>query len=170
MNSNKYTRLRENNPEFIELTDEDLHEYLAIYDTHMALGFQPSSLPLVVGGCFILFVDWLMFNAGSSGNITQDKETNKPALTIMNTILSSVGAASFCSILGMFSDIGNKKDVTLKFDLMKMVGAIMSGCVSITASSNNVQPTSALFIGFVGGIVYNFSVSLFEKLEIDDPL
>ena len=104
----------------------------------MALGFQPASLPLVVGGCFILFVDWLIFNAGSSGNITQDKDTNQPALTIMNTIMSAVGAASCLSIMGMFSDIGNKKDATLKFDLMKMVGAIMSGCVSITAGSNNV--------------------------------
>ena len=88
----------------------------------------------------------------------------------MNTILSAVGSATCLSIMGMFSDIGNKKDATLKFDLMKMVGAIMSGCVSITAGSNNVQPTSALFIGFVGGIIYNFSVSLFDKLEIDDPL
>ena len=49
----------------------------------------------------------------------------------MNTIMSAVGAASCLSIMGMFSDIGNKKDVTLKFDLMKMVGAIMSGCVRV---------------------------------------
>ena len=39
LNANKFTKLRENNPEFIELTDDDLHEYLAIYDEHMALGF-----------------------------------------------------------------------------------------------------------------------------------
>ena len=70
LNSNKFNKLRENNPEFNELTDEDLQQYLAMYDEHMALGFQPSSLPLVVGGCFILFVDWLIFNAGSSGSIT----------------------------------------------------------------------------------------------------
>ena len=39
LNANKFNKLRENNPEFVELTDEDLHQYLSMYDEHMALGF-----------------------------------------------------------------------------------------------------------------------------------
>ena len=95
---------------------------------------------------------------------------NVPSLTIMNTILSAVGAATCLATLGIFSDMGNKSDVTLKFDLMQLVGSIMSGCVAVTAASNNVEPTSAVIIGFVGAIVYRVSVTLLEKMEIDDPL
>ena len=137
----------------------------------MALGFQPSSYSLVVAGCLLLFVDWLLFNAGSSGTLTEGKDDgNVPALTIMNTILSAVGSATCLAVIGMFSDMGTRSDVTLKFDLMQLVGSVMSGCVAVTAASNNVEPTSAVVIGFVGAIIYNGTVSLLEKLEIDDPL
>ena len=103
--------------------------------------------------------------------MTQDKDDgNNPSLTIMNTILSAVGAATCLAILGMFSNVSNKTDITLQFDLMQLVGSIMSGCVAVTAASNNVEPTSAVVIGFVGAIVYSVSVSLFERMEIDDPL
>ena len=103
--------------------------------------------------------------------MTQDKDTNLPALTIINTILSSVGSATCLTIIGMLSDtIGSKQNITLKFDLIALVGSIMSGCVSVTASCNNITPTSAVCIGFVGAIVYKTTVALFLRLEIDDPL
>ena len=46
----------------------------------------------------------------------------------------------------------------------------MSGCVAATASCNNIEMSSAVIIGFVGALVYKSTVSLFERLEIDDPL
>ena len=46
----------------------------------------------------------------------------------------------------------------------------MAGCVSITSACNNVTPSNSVIIGFVGAIVYKSAVSLFDRLEIDDPL
>ena len=89
----------------------------------------------------------------------------------MNTILASVGAASCLSGLGMLSDtVGSKQNITLKFDLMALVGAILSGLVAVTASCNNITPASAVIIGFVAAIIYKTTVNMFERLEIDDPL
>ena len=62
------------------------------------------------------------------------------------------------------------QNVTLKFDLSAIVGAIMSGCVAGTASCNNVDPASALIIGAVSALMFKASTVLFEKLYIDDPL
>ena len=139
----------------------------------MALGFKPHSPSLIVSGCFILFCDWLFFNAGSAFTITQDKVKNIPALTVINTILSAVGSAACLTLLSMIKTSINStkvKDITLKFDLITLVGAVMAGCVSATAACNNITPTSAVLIGVCGGIVYKLTVDLLLKLEIDDPL
>ena len=138
---------------------------------------MPASLPLVVGGCFILFCDWLFFNAGSSWTLTQDKETNIPALSMMNTVIAAAGSCTTYAIYQMLKELYNEyhkrelfQNITLKYDLVSFVGVIMSGCVSVTASCNNVEPLSAAVIGMIGAAVYESSTILFNKLQIDDPL
>ena len=155
----KFTKLREQHPEFSDLSDADLTAYIEVYDEHLGLGFMPHSRSMIVGGCFILFCNWLFFNAGSSGTITQDKETNIPQLTIMNTILSACGSVVIIALIGVFADnVGSSQNATLKFDVITLVGAIMAGCVSATACCNNVDPSSAVLIGFIGAIIYRFTV------------
>ena len=143
----------------------------------MAIGFKPDSLPTVVGGCFILFCDWLFFNAGSSWSLTQDKETNLPALSMMNTIISAAGSCTAYAVYQIFKEFYNEchkneiiQNITLKYDVISFVGVIMSGCVSVTASCNNVDTFSAMLIGVVGAAVYESSVILLTKFQIDDPL
>ena len=122
------------------------------------MGLQPASFTLMVGGCFILFCNWLFFNAGSSGSITQGKdEGNNPMLSIFNTIISTVGAATAVSTMNMSKTswtINQSNDVTLKFDLIQIVGSIMSGCVAGTASCNNIHLSSAFIIGIVSAVIY----------------
>ena len=137
------------------------------------MGHQPASLTLMTGGCFILFCDWLFFNAGSAGTITQDRHSsNLVELSIMNTIISAVGAVTAISGYNMFQvdSTRQSQNVTLKFDLTSFIGACMSGCVAVTASCNNVTFASAFVIGFVSAIIYTATTNMFEKLEIDDPL
>ena len=167
----RFTRLRTEHPEFSDLSDADLQAYIEVYDDHMGLGFLPHSMALMVGGCFMLFCSWLFFNAGSASTITQDKDVNIPQLTIVNTILSAVGSVSCVSLTGMFSDqVGSKQNITLKFDLTTLIGSIMSGCVSVTACCNNIEPHNSILIGFIGAVLYTTTVVMFQRLEIDDPL
>ena len=150
------------------MTDEDLIEYIKAYDQHIGLGFTVSSQPLIIGGCFILFVGWLFFNAGSSWSVTENKLVNVPQLAAINTILAASGGALLAPILGLLSNTFGKRG--MRYELTTLVGAILSGCVSVTAGCNNLETEHALFIGMVGGIIYYLSVSLFDKLKIDDPL
>ena len=68
------------------------------------------------------------------------------------------------------AQLNNQSHLTNKYDLISIVGSIMSGCVSATAACNNITPTSAVLIGFIGAIVYGSTLELLLKLEIDDPL
>ena len=71
----------------------------------------------------------------------------------------------------MFADqVSSKQNSTLKFDVITLVGAIMSGCVSATACCNNIEPHNSVLIGFLGSIIYTATVVIFQRLEIDDPL
>jgi len=63
-----------------------------------------------------------------------------------------------------------RQNVTFKFDLMSIVGAIMSGCVAGTAGCHNINFESAFVIGGVSGVIYTSTVTLLARLEIDDPL
>ena len=51
-----------------------------------------------------------------------------------------------------------------------IINSTMAGCVSITASCNNVTLFSSMCIGLIGGIIYLSFRKLFIRLEIDDPL
>ena len=86
--------------EFHDLSDADIQIYVDAYDEHITSGFQPYSLTLIVGGCFILFVDWLFFNGGSSGTIQFDSK-EEVCKAVVNTIVSAVGAVFAFTISGI---------------------------------------------------------------------
>ena len=46
----------------------------------------------------------------------------------------------------------------------------MAGCVSITASCDNVELHEAILIGILGSLFYKLSKRMGKKYEIDDPL
>ena len=60
--------------------------------------------------------------------------------------------------------------MTLKYDPMAFIKVILVGCVAVTASCNNIDTIYAVIIGMVGAFVYELSVILLLRLEIDDPL
>ena len=74
------------------------------------------------------------------------------------------------AVIGVFSDENGDSNATNRFGLTRLVGSTMAGCVSVTACCNNVEPSNALCIGFIGAIIYKATVVLLNRLEIDDPL
>ena len=121
----------------------------------------------------MFFFAGLLFNSGSSMTVTQDKVINIPQLTVVNTIMSAVASVLFMACCDLIdSPVISKENTnqTLKFDLITMIDVVIAGCVSVTGSCNNIEIHDALVIGFMGGIIYKAAISLFNRLEIDDPL
>eukprot|EP00439_Symbiodinium_sp_Y106_P053457 s1179_g7.t1 len=57
-----------------------------------------------------------------------------------------------------------------KYDVGGLCSGILAGLVSITAGCGNVECGSAVAIGLLGGLVYQGSSMLLQKLKIDDPV
>ena len=57
-----------------------------------------------------------------------------------------------------------------KYDVGGLCNGILAGLVSITAGCGNVECGSAVAIGLLGGLVYQGSSMLLQKLKIDDPV
>lgn len=51
-----------------------------------------------------------------------------------------------------------------------MLNGTLAGLVAITASCAFVETWASVFIGFIAGIMVFYSVRLFEKRKIDDPI
>jgi Amt family ammonium transporter len=56
------------------------------------------------------------------------------------------------------------------WDLIAGCNGALVGFVSITASTNVVEPWAAIICGLVGGWIFDAVCALFLKLRIDDPL
>lgn len=116
------------------------------------------SMPLAALGVFILWLGWFGFNPGS----TTALDSGNFARVAVTTNLSAVGgvlAATICSWI-----LFKKPDVSFALN-----GAL-AGLVAITAPCYDVGPGSALIIGLLGGTLCVFSVLMFDRLRIDDPV
>ena len=51
-----------------------------------------------------------------------------------------------------------------------VTNGLLAGLVSITAVCDRVEPTFAVFIGGLGGLIYCLSCKLLVALNIDDPI
>ena len=122
--------------------------------------FIPSNLGYSTLGVLILWFGWWGFNGGS-----QLKYDETIATIIMNTII----AGSAAGITAFFHALANSRD---KYEIFpKLLGGILGGLVAITACCNSVSTHEAMFIGFIAGLVHNYSFDfLMLKLKLDDPV
>ena len=58
-----FSAIRSQHPEFNELSYNQMSIYIDQYDRNKTMGFAPNSMTCMVGGCFVLFCSWLLFNA-----------------------------------------------------------------------------------------------------------
>jgi len=153
--------------EFRGISDQDLTSYINLYDKNISEGFKPYSTELFVMGALSLFVSWLFFNAGSAQTVT-NKDANIYMATHC-TVMAASSAVVTCLLLWPVF-FHSKSNPTRQASVEVLVNAMMAGCVSITASCNNVNLASSLVIGMIGSILYLTGRKLFIRLEIDDPL
>jgi len=117
--------------------------------------FQGSNTPIAALGALILWFGWFGFNGGANGAMDL-----KIPLILINTFLSASFGLIFSSIMGII--------VLKKPEPLFMITGPLAGLVSITASCAYVDPSDAIIIGSIGGIISGSTIVLLEKIKIDD--
>src|SRR5690606_30473606 len=106
----------------------------------------------------LLWVGWFGFNAGSTVAIGDGFFAY-----VGFTTLIAAGAGGVAALMISWI-VGGKSDITATLN------GVLGGLVAITASCAFVEPWAAAVIGLVAGILVFYSVKMFNKLKIDDPI
>jgi Amt family ammonium transporter len=116
------------------------------------------NLPLVTIGVFLLWLGWFGFNGGSV--LSAD-----PAAVSFVLVTTALAACA-----GIIGSMLTSWFVQKQPDITMMLNGCLAGLVGITAGADVVSVPAAVIIGFVAGVVVVFSVLMFDKLKIDDPV
>jgi len=117
------------------------------------------SLSLAVIGLFVLWLGWFGFNPGS----TMSFQNPSDVVHILVTTNTAAIAAVLTSTVTSWIFIG-------KPDLGMTINGCLAGLVGITGSCAYVSVSSSLIIGAIAGVLVVFSVILFDKAKVDDPV
>lgn len=121
-----------------------------------------SNMPLATLGTFILWFGWFGFNGGSELKLSNIDEANAVAQVFVNTNMAAAGGLIAALIVSRIAF--GKADIT-----MALNGAL-AGLVSITAEPLSGTNLQSLAIGAVGGVIVVGSITLLDKMKIDDPV
>ncbi|KLU60813.1 ammonium transporter NrgA [Peptococcaceae bacterium CEB3] len=118
----------------------------------------PHHIPMTILGAGLLWFGWFGFNSGSA------LAANGLAGMAFVTTNTSAAAAALAWITVERLHRG-------KPTVLGAASGAVTGLVAITPAAGFVSPLSSIFIGFMGGIISYFAVSLLkERLGYDDAL
>jgi len=116
------------------------------------------SMPLAAIGVFLLWFGWFGFNGGSV--LSADPELTSLVFTTTSIAAAAGAIGAFIMSYVMFKS----------YDLSMVLNGILGGLVGITAGADVMTVTSALLIGFIAGLIIPLSVTMFDKMKLDDPV
>lgn len=119
----------------------------------------PHDLVIAATGGLILWFGWYGFNPGSTLSAMDFQGIGRVAA---NTTLAACAAG----LSAMFYAFPKTK----KWDLGFTVNGFLAGLVAITCPCYWVNPTGAIILGAVAGVIVVVGVDLLEWLRIDDPI
>jgi len=125
-----------------------------------AVPIPGHNIPIAALGVFILWLGWFGFNAGSTTEVVGGGASFS-YIAVTTNLAAAAGA------------VGAMLASWLKFkkpDTSFALNGALAGLVAITAGCNVMTPALAVLTGFVGGLIVVFSVLLFDKLRVDDPV
>jgi Amt family ammonium transporter len=118
----------------------------------------PHNLVISVIGASLLWVGWFGFNAGSE--LAAD---GLAGAAMLNTQVATAAAA----LAWMFAEW----IIVKKPSVLGIISGAVAGLVAVTPASGFVNPTGALFIGIVAGVLcYLAAAQLKKRLGYDDSL
>ena len=109
-------------------------------------------------GVLILWVGWFGFNAGSTVSV----EGASFGFIALNTNLAAAAGAVAATFISWLM-LG-------KSDIPTILNGALAGLVAITASCAFVDTWASVVIGLIAGVIVYFSMKLFDKLRVDDPI
>lgn len=118
------------------------------------------NLPLAAVGGFILWFGWFGFNPGSTLGAVGNWELIGTIAT--NTFLASA-AGGLSTIVYTYFKYG-------QIDITMTINGVLAGLVAVTAGCNVLDPSSAIIIGLVAGVLVDVAVIYIDKMKIDDPV
>jgi Amt family ammonium transporter len=117
----------------------------------------PHNLPMTVLGAAILWFGWFGFNAGSALS-AGDLSTS--------AFVATHSAAAMATLSWVFAEWIHRGKPTV----LGAASGCVAGLVAITPAAGFVQPTGALAIGLLAGVVCYGAVMMKGKLGYDDSL
>ncbi len=121
-----------------------------------------ANMPLAALGTFILWLGWFGFNGGSVLKLSDIASANSVAMVFVNTNAAACGGAIGALLVARM--------VFGKADLTMLLNGVLAGLVAITAEPSTPTPLQATVFGMVAGIIVFFSILMFDKLKLDDPV
>ena len=119
----------------------------------------PHDLNIAAIGAVILWFGWYGFNPGSTLSAMDWEGIGRVA---MNTTL----AASAGGLVAVFFTYPR----TSKWDVGMSINGFLGGLVAVTAPCYWIDPSGAVMIGAVAGILVPLATDLLERWRIDDPV
>lgn len=121
-----------------------------------------ANMPLATIGTFILWMGWFGFNGGSVLKLGDIGNAHAVAMVFLNTNTAAAGGAIAALIVA--------KLLYGKADLTMLLNGALAGLVAITAEPSTPSALTATIWGALGGVLVVFSISVLDKLKIDDPV
>ena len=113
-------------------------------------------------GVFLLWIGWFGFNPGSQLAFSTSGDMTAVANIFVNTNLAAAaGAVAAMSISWMLFK---------KPDFSMTINGVLGGLVGITAGPDVIGGLSAILVGAIAGVIVVFSVLMFDRLKVDDPV
>jgi len=109
-------------------------------------------------GTFLLWLGWFGFNGGS----VLSADPGEVSRVLVMTCLSACAGGIVASIT-IYS-------ISRTFDLSMTLNGILAGLVGITAGADQMGVLDSVIIGTVAGMLVVFSVMVFDRIRIDDPV
>jgi ammonium transporter, Amt family len=120
---------------------------------------MPHDLTIAAAGGLILWFGWYGFNPGSTLSAMDFEGIGRVAA---NTTLAACAGGLGAMIAAYIP--------SKKWDVSFTVNGFLAGLVAITCPCYWVNPTGAVILGFIAGVIVVLGVELLEFLRIDDPI
>ena len=128
------------------------------YSDEKIMPIMGHNIPIAGIGLFLLWLGWIGFTGGS----VMSSNPEKLSYVILTTFVSGIAGCSGAFLISY--SINRTHDITM------LMNGILAGLVAISASADIMNPLESFIIGFIAGLFVVFSVLLFDKLKIDDPV